>query len=235
MKEQRSRRVVYVVVVALASLGVMALFLQRAYFNLTHENLRSVNFFFFWLSGRLVLTGQNPYDPAQWLAGQNAFGSTLHPNQIFLYPLPMAFLMVPFGLLTLPVAYFIWQVLSELVVAFSTLLLLQRVPNGRPARLFFPLVTAFMYFGPVYLSLQTGTMAPLTLLILVIAFVLFERRHSLAAGVLLSLTMLKPPQGLTLLILAVVWLLSRRDWRELLGVALGGLIFVSSGLIKDVE
>jgi hypothetical protein len=232
---QHNRRVVIVAVVVLTVLVLAALFIQRAYYNLTHEDFRNTNFFFFWLAGRMVLIGQNPYDSVQWLAGHDAFGNTWRPNQIFPYPLPLAFLMAPLGLLSLPAAYFTWQVVCEVFIAVSVWYLLQHWFGGRQSRLFPPLMIFLMFFGPVYLSLQIGSLAPLTLIILVAALALVERGCSAPAGILLSLTILKPPQGLTLLALAAVWLLARRDWRAIAGIAIGGLALLTAGLLKDPQ
>jgi hypothetical protein len=55
------------------------------------------------------------------------------------------------------------------------------------------------------------------------------------AGIVLAFTMLKPPQGLTILLLAGVWFLARRDWKAIAGVALGGLIILVVGLIQDPQ
>ncbi len=228
-----NRRVGIVAVAVLTVLVLTTLFVQRAFYNLTHEDFRNTNFFFFWLAGRMILTGQNPYDSAQWLAGHDAFGNTWRPNQIFPYPLPLAFLMTPLGLVSLPVAYFAWQLVSEIFIAVSAGYLLQHWFGGRQSRLFLPLMIFLMYFGPVYLSLQIGGMAPLTLIILVAAVALLARGRSLPAGILLSLTMLKPPQGITLLVLAGLWFLIRRDWKAIAGVGLGGLALVVLGLWRD--
>ena len=44
--------------------------------NTDHLN---TNFFFFWLAGRMELTGQNPYNQTQYLAGHDASGVTSKP------------------------------------------------------------------------------------------------------------------------------------------------------------
>lgn len=230
---QHNRRVVTIAVAVLTVLALAALLLQRAYYNLSHEDFRNTNFFFFWLAGRMVLIGQNPYDSVQWLAGHQAFGNTWRPNEIFPYPLPLAFLMAPVGLLPLPAAYFAWQIVSEVFIAVSAWYLLKHWFGGRQSRLFLPLMFFLLFFGPIYLSLQIGSLAPLTLLILIAALALLERGLSVPAGILLSLTMLKPPQGITILILAGVWFLARHDWKAIGGVALGGLALLTVGLSKD--
>ena len=230
---QHKRSAITIAVTVVTVLVLAALFTQRAYYNLSHEDFRNTNFFFFWLAGRMVLLGQNPYDSVQWLAGHDAFGNTWRPNQIFPYPLPLSFLMAPLGLFSLPAAYFTWQIVCEVFIAVSAWYLLQHWFGGRQSRLFLPLMIFLLFFGPIFLSLQIGSLAPLTLLVLVAGLALLERGLSVPAGMLLSLTMLKPPQGLTILVLAGVWLFARRDWKAIGGVAIGGLALLTAGLFKD--
>ena len=47
--------------------------------------------------------------------------------------------------------------------------------------------------------------------------------------------MLKPPQGLTILLLAGSWFLARRDWKAIIGVGIGGLVILIVGLIQDPQ
>ncbi len=230
---QRTRQLIYVSAAILTVLVLAALFLQRAFFNLTHEDFRNANFFFFWLAGRMILLGQNPYDSVQWIAGHDAFGNTWRPNLIFPYPLPLAVLMAPLGLLSLPAAYFSWQLLSEILMGVSVWYLLRHWFGHRQDRLYLPLMIALLYFGPVYLSLQIGGLAPIILMVLVLALILVDRGHAVAGGVLLSLTMLKPPLGMPLLVLAVFWFVVLRDRSAIVGMVIGGLALLGMGMLVD--
>ncbi len=210
-----------------------ALFYQRALQNYVRQDYTNSNFFFFWLSGRMMWTGENPYDQAQWLAGHDAFGATWRPNKIFPYPLPLAFFTAPLGLLTLGQAYIAWQILSQVVIAICVYALLQHWQEQAQRLLFIPLMIFLLFFGPVYLTLQIGSIGPLALGAILLAIILLERDKSLWAGTMLSLTILKPPQGLTILILAGLWLLARRDWKAILGVASGGIVLLLMGIARD--
>ncbi len=214
-----------------AVLGIV--FVQRAYSNLVHHDYHNANFFDFWLAGRMISAGQNPYVTTDWLANRLFYGSTTDPNQVFLYPLPAAFLMAPLGLLTLPAAYFFWQLFTEGVLALVVWFLLRKWSPHRQLQLFFPLVMFLLYFGPVYVSLQIGSLAPLTLLAIVLSLAFLERPSPLLGGALLAFTMLKPPQGAPLVALAVLWFVAHRAWKPILGLILGGLALVAVGLIKD--
>ena len=209
------------------------IFYFKAVQNYTHQDYTNSNFFFFWLSGHMMWTGQNPYDQTQWLAGHDAFGVIWRPNKIFPYPLPLAFLMAPLGLLSLGQAYFAWQIVSEIAMALTVCWLIRHWQAQAQRLLFLPLVIFLLFFGPIYLTLQIGSVGALALVTVLLAILLLEQDQSIWAGMVLSLTLLKPPQGLTLLILAGIWFLARRDWKAILGVILGGIVLLIAGMIRD--
>jgi hypothetical protein len=68
-------------------------------------DFQSSNFTFFWLAGRMVMEGENPYDETQYLAGHETYGIKWQPNKIFPYPLPLAIFCIPLGLLSLRIYY----------------------------------------------------------------------------------------------------------------------------------
>ena len=68
---------------------------------------------------------------------------------------------------------------------------------------------------------------------ILLAILLLEHDQPIWSGIVLSLTLLKPPQGLTILILVGIWFLARRDWKAIIGVALGGIILLITGMIRD--
>jgi hypothetical protein len=219
--------------VLLTVILLAVLFYFKALQNYTHQDYTNSNFFFFWLSGHMMWTGQNPYNQTQWLAGHDAFGATWRPNKIFPYPLPLAFLMAPLGLLSPGQAYFAWQIVSEIIMALSVFWLIRHWQGQAQRLLFLPLVIFLLFFGPVYLTLQIGSVGALALVTVLLAILLLEQDQSIWAGMVLSLTLLKPPQGLTLLILAGIWFLARRDRKAILGVILGGIVLLIAGMIRD--
>jgi hypothetical protein len=205
----------------------------RAKISATSFDFQSSNFTFFWLAGRMILEGENPYDESQYLAGHETYGIKWQPNKIFPYPLPLAVFCIPLGLLSLPTAYITWQVITLLSVAGTIFILLNHWQESAPRRLLVPIFAAMFFFGPLYLTLHTGSIGVLALLAVAGAILLFEKDKSLLAGVVLSLTMLKPPQGVTILLLAGIWFLARRDWKAIYGVIIGGLALLVVGMLQD--
>ncbi len=228
---QKSIQKISGIILTLALLGGMIFI--RARISATSFDFQSSNFTFFWLAGRMILEGENPYNEAQYLAGHETYGIKWQPNRIFPYPLPLAIIFIPVGLLSLPAAYIAWQVITLLIVAATIFLLLNHWKEAAPKRLLVPIFASMFFFGPLYLTLHTGSVGALAMLAVVGAILLFERDKSLLAGIVLSLTILKPPQGLTILLLAGVWFLARRDWKAIFGVAIGGVILLVVGIIQD--
>ncbi len=180
-----------------------------------------------------MLEGENPYDQTQYLAGHETYGIEWQPNKIFPYPLPLAIFCIPLGFLSIGNAYLLWTAISLAITAATIFILLNQWDSTTHRRLLIPIFAFMLFFGPQYLALHTGAVSALSLVTILAAILLFEKDKSLPAGVILSLTMLKPPQGLTILLLAGIWFLARRDWKAILGVAIGGVTLLAIGMIQD--
>ena len=191
------------------------------------------NFAFFWLSGRMILQGESPYNETQYLAGHDTYGIKWRPNNIFPYPLPLALIFIPFGLISLANAYILWQIVSLVSIAIIIFILLNHWKESAQRRLLIPIFAFMFFFGPLYLTLFTGSIGAIAALVILGAILLFEKDKSLLAGIVLSLTILKPPQGLPILFLAGIWFLARRDWKAIFGVAIGGISLLLIGMIQD--
>jgi hypothetical protein len=218
------------IIITLTLLGGM-IFL-RTQMSKTFDYQNS-NFAFFWLSGRMILQGESPYNETQYLAGHDTYGIKWRPNNIFPYPLPLALIFIPFGLTSLANAYVLWQIVSLVSIALIIFILLNHWKESAQRRLLIPIFAFMFFFGPLYLTLFTGSIGAIAALVILGAILLFEKDRSLLAGIILSLTILKPPQGLTILLLAGIWFFARRDWKAILGVAIGGISLLLIGMIQD--
>jgi len=191
------------------------------------------DFFTFWLSGRLVTQGGSPYDPAQWLAGYHQFEIGFIPNPAFLYPLPLALLLAPLGLLTIPVAYVVWVTLTELMIIASLAILLRLETNPRRRLFFIPLFVGIVLFRPTSLTLTQGQMSGLFLFTLVWIAFLWQKGRWFWGGVLLGLLSLKPNLGFIVIGLVAIWLLRNKNWRALGGALVSGIFVLIAGLIYN--
>ena len=191
-------------------------------------------FFTFWLSGRLQWMGGHPYSTIEWVNGSHAYGATWIPNKIFPYPLPMALITVPFGILPISNAYILWDVLAQVLIA-GCILWLATGWKGLKRQLFAVMLLIIAIFnGNIFLGLMTGTFAALFLVFLTLALYFMETRRPLLAGILLAGLALKPP-FLAITALIGLWLLFQRNWRAILGIIAGGLGLFIIGLIQDIH
>lgn len=191
-------------------------------------------FFKFWLAGQMTWTPAHPYSVEDWDAGHRLNGASWMDEKRFAYPLPLALLLSPLGLLPIKTAYILWDFLAQILIAIC-LLWLATHWDGLNRRLYvlFLLVAATLN-GNIYLGLMTGTVAALFLTFLTLALFFLERKRDLLAGFFLALVVLKPPL-VTILVLLGLWLLFSRRWRVIGGMALGGLTLILVGLLQDPQ
>jgi hypothetical protein len=149
--------------------------------------------------------------------------------------LPQAYFLVPFALLPIAGSFVTWGVITQSIIAAACFILLKRFAKREQNRLFLPLVISLLFFGPVYLSLQIGSIGALALIVLLVAIVFIDEKKSLAAGLVLSLLLLKPSQGLPILGLLGFWFLINKNWTPVIGVISGSLVLLISGLFYDPQ
>ena len=216
--------------VVLAACPLLALAGARIVYGL---NFHDSDFFTFWLAGYMNWTGQDPYSSAQWLGLHHALGATWFPNPVFPYPLPLATLLAPIGLLRLDLAYVVWIALSAVLLVVSLFVILLRRPEPRLKHYIFPILAGLLLFRPVWVTLQDGQLGALLLFALVISAALLEEQRWFLGGLLAALVILKPTLGAPILGLLGLWLLATRRWRALAGLGAGLLALLALGLARD--
>jgi hypothetical protein len=190
------------------------------------------DFFTFWLAGHLTAQGRSPYNPSAWAAGYRQFAIEVQPNPAFLYPLPLAVLLAPLGLLALRQAYIAWVAASLLLMLGSLLLLLAIQPHGR-WRLLVPILVGLVFFRPTVLTLIQGQISALFLFMLVLSVLLWKQGRWFWGGFLLGFFVLKPNLGGPLLLLLVLWLVYRRKFSALPGMLGCALLMLGVGLLVN--
>jgi hypothetical protein len=209
------------------------------YWNIAVLNEQRVDyinngFFKFWLAGQMTWTPAHPYSVEDWDEGHRLNGASWMDEKRFAYPLPLALLLSPLGLLPIKTAYIVWDFLAQILIAVC-LLWLATHWEGLNRRLYVLfLLAAATLNGNIYLGLMTGTVAALFLAFLTLALFFLERKRELLAGFFLGLVILKPPL-VTILVLLGLWLLFSRRWRVIGGMALGGLTLLLVGLLQDPQ
>jgi hypothetical protein len=181
------------------------------------------DFLEYWTAAHLLAHHQNPYSLLQVLKAQKMLGWTEHDPLMFVSPPWALTLILPLSLLdSYSFAWVLWVSILIAAVAMASLLLMDiyfgavRIPEVTDS-IFNRCLFAFTFY-PVILCLKYAQTTPFALLGLA-GFLYFDlNRRPIAAGVLLSLTLIKP-QLLFLVWLAVLFRSSQqREWRLLASV-----------------
>jgi Glycosyltransferase family 87 len=216
--------------VLLAVCPLLVLVAARIVYGLAY---RDSDFFTFWLAGYMNWTGQNPYSSAEWLGQHHALGATWFPNPVFPYPLPLATLLAPLGLLRLDTAYIVWISLSFLLLVVALFVILLRRPAPRLKHYLFPILAGLLLFRPMWVTLHDGQLGAVLLFALVISAALLEDRRWFLGGLAAALVAVKPTLGVPILGLLGLWLLATRQWRALAGLGAGLAVLLALGLARD--
>ena len=199
---------------------LIPLFGISAWIIVSALDYQNSDFFTFWLAGRLLSHGQNPYETGLWLEGHRQFGADWVPNSIFPYPLPLALIPLPLGLFQLKTAYVIWICLSQLFITLSIYLSVSWDSKVRIKHLFLPLLLGAFLFRPALVTLRNGQLSAFLLFILALTLYLWNHQKWWQGAVVASFLILKPTIGLPVLGLSVLYLLILKKVR-----AIGALVF----------
>jgi len=218
-----------------ALLALSPLFWWYVQVGAASVNFPNTNFFKLWLAGHLAGIGSNPYSLQDWFNGHTAFGATWIPEGIFLYPLPLAYFLIPLGWLALSQAYSVWAFLTLLATTASLFLLIDLWEESRLKIFALPMMVALFFFAPMLEAPGKGTLGGLLLLAMVLSLYLFNHRMWLIGGMLSALLLVKPTFGAPALILLGLWFLSRREWRGIVGIITGSLFLYALGAVVNPQ
>jgi hypothetical protein len=220
--------------------GLLVLLLLLASLAMANRIVTSVDytiygtdFSSFWMAGKLILQGKSPYDIVAWGEGFRQFELGFLLTPVFLYPLPLALLLAPLGMLPFQNAYIVWVMLSQLMIIASLTILLTLETNPRRKLFFIPLFTGIVLFRPTILTLIQGQLSGLFLFALVWIAFLWQKGKWFWGGILLGLLVLKPNLGFMVIVLVAIWLLLNKNWTALYGTLVSGIIVLIAGLMYN--
>jgi alpha-1,2-mannosyltransferase len=153
----------------------------------------------------------------------------------FIYPLPLAVVLLPLGLLPLEAAGIIWMGLSILAIILTIRFVLGWLHVQWPNSYFLPVVAGVFLFRPVAVTFYIHQIDAFILLCLASGVFLWKKGFWFWGGVLVSLTVLKPQVGAPLLIILGIWQILRGHLSALLGEGVTLLVLMVSGLAFDAN
>jgi hypothetical protein len=196
------------------------------------------DFVHLWASARIARLGGNPYDPQQ-IAPLMAQAGWPPEESIsgFMHPFWSLALMTPFSLLPFSIAAILWELAIIVLVVASLLLLrneaVRRVCGQLPSGPNILLVTAL--FPPLLSTLAFGQSSAVLLLGCAGWLSFFCRGRFFTAGVLLSLTTLKPQLFVPLYVWVFLSQLRGHEWRTVTGFGVGLFTQISMSLLIAPE
>ena len=178
----------------------------------------------YWAAGSLNLAGKNPYDPALMFELERSVGYAGEQALMMFIPPPVLTLVMPFGALPFRLAAFLWLLLLGATLIWSCTILWD-LADGEPRQRWMVYLCS-IWFVPTLLVLLMGQISILPLLGLALFLRFVRDGRMVAAGAATTLLLIKPHIVYLVGFALVAWWLRTRDWRVILGGALGGLGFL---------
>jgi hypothetical protein len=131
-------------------------------FALTLRDAQSSDFRCFWEAGRLVRSGLDPFDRADWAAATGAFPAVdWLCDPTFVYPMWTAIAFAPFSLMPEPAALVLWIALCVTATVAAVIMLGRLWQLGQDSAL---LLIALLVCAPMYSEIANAQVGPILLL-----------------------------------------------------------------------
>ena len=193
---------------------------------------RMINDFIeYWTAAKLLLSGGNPYSPAELFESQTGLGwSRSEPLIMWNPPWTLSFTL-PLGLLDYKTAQFVWF-LSHTLIIFVGAQLLWKIYGGDSQKSRYALFSV-LCFAPIYFVLLLGQIGPL-ILIGLIAFLASAKRGLWSlAGASLTIASIKPHLLYLLWLALILWIMRKGQWKLAISFLLAGAIIAGIPLLFD--
>jgi hypothetical protein len=177
------------------------------------------DFIEYWASARLLVNGANPYSPEEMLSLQRAITpDRIHPLLTWNPPWTL-FFTAPFGLMSFPLAHFLWLMLNTTVLIICSPLL-WKIYGGDPSRSRIAWLICFATI-PTYMVLSLNQITPLVLLGIVGFLTFYHRKLFFLSGMSLTLVAIKPHLAYLFWLALLFWVIDYRQWRIFYGALVG--------------
>jgi hypothetical protein len=228
-------RTLWVVLVALFVL-LVAVESFTVYTVFTSKFPGGNDFFVRWLGGReYLLNGTNPFDSAVAEKAQMAmFGRLAQPGDkdeaFFAYPLYTLYFFWPLSLLPYAWAQAIWMTLLQFMLLAVLVLSIRLAGWHPPAWLFVVTILWGIFFYNGARAIILGQFSVLVGLALLLALGAIKTEHDIWAGVLLSVTTIKPQMVFLVVLFLLLWVLVQRRWQVIISFGVSVVVLVVSSM-----
>jgi hypothetical protein len=204
----------------LLSLGIILVIIMAAFFIANSQEYFRANgsdFFSLWLAPHFLLEGKDPYSQDEWVPAHALYGAKWVSDSTFLYPLPLAIILIPLGFLPLEYAAVLWIAMAILAIVIACLGILSDWNIRFSYTFIIPIILGVFLFRSIAESLRLGQIDWMILLCLFIGLYFWNKQRWFAGGMIMGLTVLKPQLGVPLLLFLSLWLILRKLWSGLIG------------------
>jgi hypothetical protein len=216
--------IIGLILVGILGLGVTSTFIMA-------QTQFADHFVIPWTAGRLwLLEGINPYDAtvvefAEDTLIASRYLGTMPEHQLLVEPLINLIFYLPFSLIPYEISRAIWVTVLALCIGWIGFLSFKL--SGWRTSIFEVLggiVLMIFWFPGVYIAL-TGRLSPIVLLLSLAGIYLILRGQDTTAGFILALTFGSLITTGLILVLVVIWSISRRRW-AIISAYFSGLAFL---------
>jgi Glycosyltransferase family 87 len=177
------------------------------------------DFIEYWASARLLVNGANPYSPEEMLSLQRAIVPDRIDPLLTWNPPWTLFFTAPFGLMSFPLAHFLWLMVNTTVLIICSPLL-WKIYGGNPSNSRIAWLICFATI-PTYMVLSLNQITPLVLLGIVGFLHFYSRKLFFLSGLSLTLVAIKPHLAYLYWLALLFWIIDHRQWRIFYGAIVG--------------
>jgi hypothetical protein len=190
-----------------------------------------------WASGRIFLSGGNPYDAAQLALLQNQIGAApavTEASAITLNPPWALLILVPFGMLNYSLARLAWLLVNVTLILVSAQMA-WRIYTNSTNKTWLAGIIAFS-FAPTISVLSKGQITP-WILLGIVGFLIYTAKdqYTWVGGASLVLCTIKPHLAYLLWPAIGLWIIGARQWKLLFVAVLIFFISALSTLLFDQQ
>jgi len=198
---------------------VTYLLLAYATYSLFTSRIPSGNDFYpRWMGTRaFIMEGKDPYSEEVTLDIQRGvYGRPAYENEdqvAFAYPLYVSFLVLPFALLSYPLAQAFWSS-ALIIITLGALIVILRTLDWQPSPIgLIGLALWTVLFYPTARSIILGQIGIVVLAFIALALWALKQGHGVLAGCLLALSTIKPQLIFLIVPFLLLMTIRRRDYK----------------------
>jgi hypothetical protein len=189
------------------------------------------DFIGYWAAGRLTINGVNPYDPPQVMATELLVNPSMPVTMMMWNPPWTISLVMPLSFLDYRTARTLWA-LIQMALVMVTAGWLWQFYGGRTSTAYL-IALAALLFPASLIALGNGQISPVLLLGLCAFLYLEERGRDMLAGLVVSITLVKPHLVYLIWAAIVLWSFHRKRLGVLAGALAGTAVLMIVPVLLD--